>query len=520
MTAPTQLRHCHRTGRTRRAKASNADPVCPQFPLSAAPSRDRPAQEHKALNRTLPLILAVALFMEQMDSTVIATSLPAIAADLDTSPVTLKLALTSYLVSLAIFIPISGFMADRYGAKRVFRIAIGVFVIGSIACAFSNSLASFVMARFLQGMGGAMMTPVARLVLVRAVPREKLVSAMAWLAAPALIGPVAGPPLGGFITTYFSWHWIFLINVPIGLLGIYVSGRVLPEFPKQETGRLDTIGFMLSSIAASGLVFGLSVISLPALPPIVGVCTVLIGALAAVLYVRHARRTSHPVLNLGLFANRAFRSSIIGGSLFRIGVGAVPFLLPLMFQVVFGLTPFQSGLLTFASAFGAIAMKFIASTALRLGGFRVVLVTASLLGAASIGVNAFFTPQTSHWTIITVLVFSGLLRSLFFTSSNALTFSELGDREASQAATLSAAFQQVSIAMGVAVGGGILEATALVTGTALGIDAFFNAFLIVAGLSALAAIPFLSLPPETGSRVSGHKRRRSAASATPAPAAE
>ncbi|WP_367715646.1 DHA2 family efflux MFS transporter permease subunit [Nitratireductor sp. GISD-1A_MAKvit] len=472
------------------------------------------------MNRTLPLILAVALFMEQMDSTVIATSLPAIAADIGTSPVTLKLALTSYLVSLAIFIPISGFMADRFGARKVFRIAIAVFVVGSIACAFSNSLAAFVLSRFLQGMGGAMMTPVGRLVLVRATPREQLVKAMAWLSVPALIGPIAGPPLGGFITTFFSWHWIFLINVPIGLAGIAISGRVLPEFPAEETGRLDATGFLLSSIAASGLVFGLSVISLPALPPLVGVCTVLIGIIATTLYIRHARRTPRPILNLGLFANRAFRAAILGGSLFRIGVGAVPFLLPLMFQVVFGLTPFESGLLTFASAFGAIAMKFIASTALRTAGFRVVLVAASLLGGASIAINAAFTPATAHWVIISVLIFSGLLRSLFFTSANALVFAELSDREASQASTLSAATQQVSIALGVAIGGGILEATAMMTGTELGIDAFINAFLIVAALSALAAVPFLTLPPEAGSRVSGHRRRSRAPLAEPAPAGE
>ncbi|MBY8918321.1 DHA2 family efflux MFS transporter permease subunit [Nitratireductor sp. L1-7-SE] len=482
-------------------------------------SPGRPAQEQNALNRTLPLILAVALFMEQMDSTVIATSLPAIAADIGTSPVTLKLALTSYLVSLAIFIPISGFMADRFGAKRVFRIAIAVFVIGSIACAFSNSLGAFVLSRFLQGMGGAMMTPVGRLVLVRAVPREQLVKAMAWLTVPALIGPIAGPPLGGFVTTYFSWHWIFLINVPIGLLGIVVSGYVLPDFAREETGRLDLSGFLLCSIGASGLVFGLSVISLPALPPVIGLVTVVIGVMAAALYVRHALRTPRPILNLSLFANRTFRAAIIGGSLFRIGVGAVPFLLPLMFQVVFGLTPFQSGLLTFASAFGAIAMKFIATTALRLGGFRVVLVTASVLGGASIAVNALFTPATPHWVIITVLVGSGLLRSLFFTSANALVFAELGDREASQASTISAAAQQVSIALGVAVGGGILEASAFITGTELGIDAFVNAFLIVAALSALAAVPFLTLPPEAGSRVSGHSRRRGRLT-EPAPAGE
>ncbi|WP_309083912.1 DHA2 family efflux MFS transporter permease subunit [Chelativorans sp.] len=459
------------------------------------------------MNRTLPLVLAVALFMEQMDSTVIATALPAIAQDIGTNPVTLKLALTTYLVALAIFIPISGWMADRFGAKRVFRMAIAVFVLGSIACAFSNSLFAFVLARFVEGMGGAMMTPVARLVLVRATPRNQLISAMAWLSIPALIGPVAGPPLGGFITTYFSWHWIFLINVPIGLIGIAVSGRVLPDFPPEPRERLDFVGFGLAGLAAAGIVFGLSVVSLPALPPAVGIAVALTGLLMAWLFVLHARRAANPVLDLRLFSNRAFRAAIIGGSLFRIGVGAVPFLLPLMFQIGFGLSPFQSGLLTFASALGAIAMKFAASTALRTAGFRPTLVVAAVLGSALIGANALFTPATPHAAIFAVLVAAGFFRSLFFTSNNALVFAEISDREVAQATAISAASQQISIAMGVAVGGGVLEVTGYLTGAPLGHGAFVNAFVFVALLSALAVVPFLSLPADTGSAVTGHKSR-------------
>ncbi|WP_274425234.1 MFS transporter [Chelativorans sp. YIM 93263] len=468
------------------------------------------------MNRTLPLILAVALFMEQMDSTIIATSLPAIARDIGTSPVTLKLALTTYLVALAIFIPVSGWMADRFGAKRVFRLAIGVFVIGSIACAFADSLGAFVLARFVQGMGGAMMTPVGRLVLVRGTPRDKLVSAMAWVTVPALIGPIVGPPVGGFITTYFSWHWIFLINVPIGLAGIVLSGRVMPDFPARGTAKLDYAGFLMSGLAASGMVFGFSVISMPALPPEVGVAVVVFGFLMAVLYVRHALGAENPILDLRLFSNRAFRSAIIGGSLFRIGAGAVPFLLPLMFQVGFGMTPFQSGMLTFASAFGAIAMKFIATSTLRAGGFRLVLITAAIMGSVFIGVNAFFTPATPHGVIIAVLVAGGFFRSLFFTSANALVFADINDREASQATAIAAATQQISIALGVAVGGGVIEATTYMTGESLGLDAFFNAFIVVALLSSLAALPFFRLPANTGSAVSGHKRRGKEEQAMPA----
>jgi len=446
--------------------------------------------------------------MEQMDSTVIATSLPAIAEDIGTSPVALKLALTTYLVALAIFIPISGWMADRFGAKRIFRIAIGVFVLGSIACAASGSLGAFVLSRFLQGMGGAMMTPVGRLVLVRATPKEHLVSAMALLTIPALIGPLVGPPLGGFITTFFSWHWIFLINVPIGLVGIWFSGRVLPEFETQAHKRVDFIGFLLSALAAAGIVFGLSVVSLPALPPAVGITTTIVGHVCGVLYLRHARRAANPLLDLKLFRNPAFRSAIAGGSLFRIGAGAVPFLLPLMFQIGFGMTPFQSGMLTFASAFGAISLKFMARSTLKLAGFRLVLIVAAIGGSALIGANALFTAETPAPVIIAVLVAAGFMRSLFFTSANALVFADIGEEEASQATAISAVSQQISIALGVAIGGGILEATTHITGAPLGVGAFVNAFVIVALLTSLAALPFLKLPPDAGSSVSGHRPRR------------
>jgi len=459
------------------------------------------------LNRTIPLILAVALFMENMDSTVIATSLPAIANDIGTSPVALKLALTSYLVSLAIFIPISGWMADRHGAKRIFRIAIGVFMVGSIACALSGSLVDFVLARFAQGLGGAMMTPVARLVLVRATPKRELVSAMAWLTVPALVGPLVGPPVGGFITTFFTWHWIFLINVPIGIIGIWLAGRVLPDIEPLGARPIDFAGFLLSAVAASGVVFGLSVVSLPALPPAVGIATLVVGVVSGILYVRHARRAENPILDPKVFANGTFRAGIIGGTIFRIGNGAVPFLLPLMFQLSFGLTPFQSGMLTFASALGAIMMKFLAPITLRLGGFRNVLILAALAGSLFIGVNGWFTPNTPQAVIIMVLIGAGFLRSLFFTSTNALVFADIDEKDASQATAISAVSQQISVALGVAMAGVILEAFTYATGQQLAQPAFSTAFMIVAVVTAFAALPFVRLAPDAGRSVSGHGLR-------------
>jgi EmrB/QacA subfamily drug resistance transporter len=458
------------------------------------------------LNRTIPIVLAVALFMEHMDATVIATSLPAIAADIGTSPITLKLALTSYYVALAVFIPVSGWMADRFGAKLIFRGAILVFVAGSVACAASGSLAEFVGARFAQGMGGAMMTPVARLVLVRSTPRSALVSAMAWLAVPALVGPLIGPPVGGFITTFFSWHWIFIINVPIGLIGVAVAGRVLPEMPPVPVGRIDWPGFALVAAASSGIVFGLSVISLPALPPTVGAATLAIGALAAAAYVFHARRAANPILDLKLFDNPVLRIAITSGMLFRIGLGAVPFLLPLMFQLGFGLTPFASGMLTFATAIGSLALKFFATTALRLMGFRTVLIVTSLAGAALMGANALFTPFTPHAVIIAVLIAAGFARSLYFTANNALVFAEIDDRQASQATAIAAVSQQVSIALGVAVAGLFLEVHHFVTGEETGLAAFVIAFPAIAALAACAVFPILALRPDAGRVVSGHGR--------------
>ncbi len=409
------------------------------------------------MNRITPLILAVALFMEQMDSTVIATALPAIAGDLGVEPITLKLALTSYMVALAIFIPVSGWMADRFGAKKVFRIAILVFVAGSILCAISGSLAAFVAARFLQGMGGAMMTPVGRLVLLRTTKRSELVSAMALLTIPALVGPLTGPPVGGFITTYFSWHWIFLINVPIGFLGVWLATIYLPHVPPIKTPPIDIKGFLYTAIAASGVVFGLSVMSLPALPIGIGLGATVAGLLAAALYLRHARRHPAPLLDLGLFRDVAFRTSALSGSIFRIAAGAIPFLMPLMLQLGFGMTPFGSGLVTFIGAIGAITTKVLARRVFAAAGFRSVLIIAAITGAATTAANAFFTPASPIVVIMGFLLAAGFCRSFFFTGINSLAYAEIDDNQASQATSMSSVLQQISLALGVAVAAAILE---------------------------------------------------------------
>ena len=483
---------------------------CTGFPLRLKLNSFNPniASPEAGSLRIIPLVLAVALFMENMDSTVIATSLPAIAADIGAEPISLKLALTAYFVALAIFIPLSGWVADRFGARNVFRWAILVFMVGSISCAFSFSLETFVGSRFLQGMGASMMTPLARLVLVRATPRTELVSAMAWLTLPALIGPLTGPPIGGFLTTYLSWHWIFWINVPIGILGIVMTSIFLPRIEPRTPRPIDLVGFVLAGIAFAGTIFGLSVISLPAIPLVAGYIAVAVGGIAGLAYWRHSRRTEHPLLDPRLFSRyRLFRSAIIGGSIFRIGVGATPFLLPLMLQIAFGMTPFESGLITFVGAVGAMLSKFGAERMFAGFGFPRVLVTAAIAGCLSLGVIGFFGPETPHLILYAVLLTTGLLRSMFFTGVNALGFADVEEQDASQATAISAVSQQLSIALGVAVAGGALELSARLAGGGLTLEAFHFAWFVVAGVSLLSAIPFLKLPPDAGSDVSGHRAK-------------
>lgn len=459
------------------------------------------------MNRVTPLILAVALFMENMDSTVIATSLPAIATDIGSDPIALKLALTSYFVALAIFIPISGWMADRLGSTVVFRAAIAVFMAGSICCAFSWSLESFVASRFVQGIGGSMMTPIARLVLLRATPRHQLVAAMSWLSVPALIGPLTGPPLGGFLTTYLSWHWIFWINVPIGVLGIVLATRFLPPAEPRHPRPIDLVGFLLTSLAFAGLIFGLSVISLPAMPPVLGLGAIGIGAAACVLYLRHCRHTEFPLLDPRLFKTPLFRTAMTGGLFFRIGMGAFPFLMPLMLQLSFGLTPFESGLTTFVAAFGAIISKVLAKRVYAWFGFRRMLTAMAVMATLFLAVNGLFSPQSPHVLLLACLFVGGLGRSFFFTGLHVLSYADISEAEASQATSIAAVMQQVAVALGIAVAGGLLEVSTLVRGAPLALVDFQVAWFGVAAISALSIVPFLRLPPDAGADVSGHRAK-------------
>jgi EmrB/QacA subfamily drug resistance transporter len=466
----------------------------------------RPAAD-TPLPRLTPIILAVALFMEQMDSTVIATSLPAIAEDIGTSPIALKLAVTSYLVALAIFIPISGWMADRFGAKNIFRGAIVVFMIGSIGCAFSGSILDFVLWRLLQGAGGAMMTPLARLLLVRGTPRNELVNAMSWLSIPALVGPILGPPFGGLLTTYLSWHWIFWINVPIGIIGIAAVTRFLPDTETRTPRPMDFPGFFLCAIAFSGLVLGLSVVSLPAVPIEIGYAATLAGVVAGAIYLWHARRVDYPLLDPKLFRYPVFRATILGASNFRIGLGALPFLLPLMLQLGFGLTPLQSGMVTFIAAVGAMGSKIAATRTFNAFGFRKVLIVTTLTASLLLAACGLFWPSTPLSLIMAVLLTGGLLRSMALTGVNAMAFSDVSDADASQATSIVVVAQRLSMAIGVAIAGGVLDLSSASHGGTLEVADFHIAFFIVGAISLLSLITFARLPRDVGEELTTRRRR-------------
>jgi len=458
----------------------------------------------------VPLIVAVALFMENMDSTVIATSLPAIAADIGTSPLTLKLAVTSYLLSLAVFIPVSGWTADRFGARTVFRGAIAVFMLGSIGCALSGSLSEFVVARVVEGMGGAMMTPVARLILVRSVDRRELINAMVWVTLPALIGPLIGPALGGFITTYISWHWIFLINIPIGLAGIALATIFIEDVRAQTPDPFDPLGAVLAGLGIGGLAFGGSLLGLNFLPTSVVIALIIVGAGAAYAYVLHARRTPAPVLDLSLLEIPTMRAAVVGGFIYRSGIGAMPFLLPLLLQLGFDLTAFQSGLITLSNVVGAMGMKTVIPIILRRYGFRRVLVVNALVSAALVAACATFTPGVSFAWIVGVLIVGGFFRSLEFTSLNTIAYADVDNRRMSRATSLVAVAQQVSISVGVAIGALVVDLTLWARGrdTITAAD-FQPAYLIIAVIAGCASFIFARMPADAGAELA----RRSTAPA-------
>jgi len=454
------------------------------------------------------LIVASALFMETLDSTIILTALPAIARSMDAEILHLNLAVTAYLLSLAVFIPLSGWLADRFGARNVFRVAVGVFTVASLLCALSQTPAMLVAARILQGIGGAMMSPVGRLIILRSVPKSELVPALAYLTIPALIGPVLGPPIGGFISTYFSWHWIFLINLPIGLIGIWLATRYMPDVQVTDVPKLDLRGTVLAALGLSGLVFGLETIDRGIVPTVVTAGLLAMGALCVTLYVLHARAISHPIIQLRLLQIRSFRWTIIGGFVYRIATGAVQVLMPLLFQIGFGMTPFAAGLLVFAVAIGAIPMKACAPFVLQTFGFQRVMAGSALLTGAFIFGFGGFSATTPAALIFIVLLAYGFVRSIQYTSLNAIAYADLGPADMSKATSFVSMNQQLSTTVGVAVASFALQQAIVWRGGAsLSAADFPPAFIALAVGAALSSVCFLLLGANAGAEISGKGRQ-------------
>jgi EmrB/QacA subfamily drug resistance transporter len=454
----------------------------------------------------IPIVVACSFFMEQLDSTIITTAIPAMAKSLNVEPVRLSLAITSYILSLAVFIPISGWFADRYGSRRVFCTAIVIFTTGSALSGFATSLWMLVITRVLQGMGGAMLSPVGRLILLRSFPKSDLARAMAYVAIPALVGPTVGPVLGGFITTYFNWRWIFYVNIPVGLIGIALALRYTEDFRATTQSRFDLRGFLIVGIGLATLQFGFENIGRHVLPNWAIGVSFAVAFVTLSLYGWHAHGHPNPVLDLGLFRIRTFRIGTLAGGVCRTGMNSIPFMLPLLFQLGFGLSALNSGLLTFASAIGSITVRPMSASLLRWFGFRRLMSTNAIIVAFVMAGFTLLTPATPHWMILGYIMLFGVVRTTQFNTSNMLAYSEIPPSRLSRSTSLGSAMQQLTLGFGVSISAALLDTVMPRTGLPTLHD-FHIVFLTMAAVPLVAAAGFLPLTETDGAEVSRHRVR-------------
>jgi EmrB/QacA subfamily drug resistance transporter len=468
--------------------------------------------ETSAFRPTLiALIVAAAFFMETLDGTVIATALPDMAKSFSVGAIQLSIGITAYMLTLAIFLPASGWLADRFGTRTVFGGAIAAFTLTSIACGLAPDFQSFIAARIAQGAAGALMSPVGRLVVLRATEKRNLLRAAAITIWPGLLAPVIGPPLGGFISTYASWRGIFLLNVPLGIAGVLMVLRYVPEFREEKRQPFDLAGFALCGLALGTLMYGFDRIGVRAWWP----AATLIGmaVVFSILAVRHLERHPHPLVELSAMRVHSFSVGMWTGILFRMAVGATPVLLPLMFQRGFGLTAFAAGVLTLGYAIGNIGMKPLTTPILRQLGFRATLIVDALLSSACILLCGLLSPSTPGWLTTTLLILTGGFRSLGLTGLFTLPFVDVSPAQRTAANTLSNITWQVGVGLGVAFGSIALQASLLLRDAgedALTVMDFRFAFAAVALVGALSLPGFLSLSPHAGAEVSGHRARGAA----------
>ena len=473
-------------------------------------ARLHPSRETALLTahtRIVPLVVACPLFLQNLDTSVMATALPSIADSLQVRILDLNLAVTAYLLSLAIFLPISGWLADRFGARRMFCVAIGLFSLGSALCGLATSLPALVAWRLLQGVGGAMMLPVGRLILLRSVPPAGIVNAMVWFTVPGGIGRLAGPFFGGAVVTVASWHWIFLVNIPFGIFGIAMALRFVDtDLPAVSPRGFDVPGFLLLACGLAGLIGALETVGKGMLPWPLILGGAVVGASSLVAYVWHSRRSPHPLIDLGIFQFSTYRAAVLGGMPLRIAIGASPFMLPLLLQVGFGLTPLQSGLLTMATAVGSLSTRTVVAWAIRAVGFRRLLIGSATLTSLFYMAYGFFTPGTPHVAIFCVLLLGGLCNSLAMVSLNTLGFTEIPRERTSHATTASSMAQQLAVCLGVVLGASLLGLIGAWHGDPTGqLQArdFTPAFVVVGCVTLLSVAWFRRLRADEGDEYRG-----------------
>ena len=458
-----------------------------------------------ATKRILPWVVATALFMEQLDSTIVNTGIPAMAASLHVTPLSLKAVVTSYILSLAVCIPVSGWLAERYGSRRVFMFAIGLFTVSSVACGLAVNASMLVAARVPQGVAAAMMMPVGRMVIVRTFPKAELLRAMNFVIIPALIGPLLGPTVGGLIVHWLSWREIFFVNVPVGLVALWLGRRYMPDYRSAAPPPLDVPGLALFGSGAALLSWLLEIFGEHRLDATAASVLLVLAVSLLAAYGWHAREAAHPLLRLELFRLRTFRVAVVGGFITRLGIGGLPFLLPLLYQLGLGLPAWQSGLLMMPTAAAAMGMKLIAPRLLKRFGFRAILIVNTAMIGITISLFALIAPGIWPGWIVLRGLSQGFFNSLQFTSMNSMAYSDVEPADSSMASTIASSLQQMSMSFGLACG-------SLVTGWYLGdlpqsdraavVSALHHAFLTLGALTLLSSLSFWTLRPEDGQSVS------------------
>ena len=452
-------------------------------------------------------LVAGALFMEMLDGTIIATALPQMARSFNVGAVHLNIGMTAYMLTLAVFIPISGWVADRFGSRSVFATAIGVFTVASLFCGISHTLTQFTLMRILQGIGGAMMFPVGRLIVLRDTPKEDLTSTIAYMTWPALTALVVGPPLGGFITTYAGWHWIFFLNLPLGAVALVLTLLWVENLRSGERHSFDWLTFLFAGIASTGVVYALESLGGAAMRTTSALGILAFSLASGVLAVLASRRSSYPFIDLESMKLKSYALSIYGASGFRVAVAVLPFLLPLMFQISFGMTAFHSGLYLLALFAGDLSMKGVVIQVLRRFGFRKIMIVNGVITAGSVALCAVISPGTPPWLIVAILFFHGATRSLEFTCMTTLAYTEIPPERMGQANGFLSAVMQLSMGVGVAVGAVTLRLVAQAHGheaAAPHLNDFHVAILCMSLLTLAPVFDSLGLPADAGAATSGH----------------